>query len=37
MAKEYVDCQPVLAGGGASDYREGAAVLLEVTRGRRRR
>jgi len=31
MAKQYVDCQLVLAGGGASDDPEGAAVLQEVT------
>jgi trehalose synthase len=31
MAKKYVDCQLVLAGGGASDDPEGAAVLQEVT------
>ena len=31
MAKQYVDCQLVLAGGGASDDPEGAAVLREVT------
>ena len=31
MAKRYVDCQLVLAGGGASDDPEGAAVLREVT------
>jgi trehalose synthase len=30
MAKQYVDCQLVLAGGGASDDPEGAAVLREV-------
>lgn len=30
MAKKYVDCQLVLAGGGASDDPEGAAVLKEV-------
>jgi trehalose synthase len=30
MAKKYVDCQLVLAGGGASDDPEGAAVLAEV-------
>lgn len=30
MAKQYVDCQLVLAGGGASDDPEGAAVLKEV-------
>ena len=30
MAKKYVDCQLVLAGGGASDDPEGAAVLQEV-------
>ena len=29
-AKQYVDCQLVLAGGGASDDPEGAAVLKEV-------
>lgn len=29
-AKKYVDCQLVLAGGGASDDPEGAAVLKEV-------
>ena len=29
-AKKYVDCQLVLAGGGASDDPEGAAVLREV-------
>ena len=27
MAKQYVDCQLVLAGGGASDDPEGALVL----------
>jgi len=31
MAKKYVDCQLVLAGGGASDDPEGAVVLREVT------
>ena len=31
MAKQYVDCQLVLAGGGATDDPEGAAVLAEVT------
>ena len=31
MAKRYVDCQLVLAGGGASDDPEGAVVLQEVT------
>jgi trehalose synthase len=30
MAKEYVDCQLVLAGGGATDDPEGAAVLKET-------
>ena len=30
MAKNYVDCQLVLAGGGASDDPEGAVVLKEV-------
>jgi len=30
MVKRYVDCQLVLAGGGASDDPEGAAVLQEV-------
>lgn len=30
MVKKYVDCQLVLAGGGASDDPEGAAVLAEV-------
>jgi trehalose synthase len=30
MAKKYVDCQLVLAGGGASDDPEGAVVLKEV-------
>lgn len=30
LAKKYVDCQLVLAGGGASDDPEGAAVLREV-------
>jgi trehalose synthase len=30
LAKKYVDCQLVLAGGGASDNPEGAAVLQEV-------
>ena len=30
MAKKYVDCQLVLAGGGASDDPEGAIVLQEV-------
>ena len=39
LAKKYVDCQLVLAGGGASDDPEGAAVLQEVmaSRGRRSR
>jgi trehalose synthase len=31
MARRYVDCQLVLAGGGASDDPEGNAVLQEVT------
>jgi trehalose synthase len=31
MVKKYVDCQLVLAGGGASDDPEGAVVLQEVT------
>jgi trehalose synthase len=31
MAKQYADCQLVLAGGRASDDPEGAAVLQEVT------
>lgn len=31
MAKQYVDCQLVLAGGGAADDPEGAAVLKEAT------
>lgn len=31
MAKQYADCQLVLAGGGASDDPEGAMVLQEVT------
>jgi trehalose synthase len=31
MVKKYVDCQLVLAGGGASDDPEGAVVLKEVT------
>ncbi len=31
MAKQYADCQLVLAGGGASDDPEGATVLREVT------
>jgi trehalose synthase len=31
MAKRYVDCQLVLAGGGASDDPEAGAVLQEVT------
>ncbi len=31
LVKKYVDCQLVLAGGGASDDPEGAAVLAEVT------
>ena len=31
MAKRYVDCQLVLAGGGASDDPEGSTVLQEVT------
>lgn len=31
MAKRYVDCQLVLAGGGANDDPEGAVVLQEVT------
>src|SRR5947209_1875198 len=30
MVKKYVDCQLVLAGGGATDDPEGAAVLAEV-------
>ena len=30
LTKKYVDCQLVLAGGGASDDPEGAAVLQEV-------
>ncbi len=30
LAKKYVDCQLVLAGGGASDDPEGAIVLQEV-------
>ncbi|MGB9105545.1 MAG: glycosyltransferase [Terriglobales bacterium] len=30
LAKKYVDCQLVLAGGGATDDPEGAAVLEEV-------
>ena len=30
MARKYVDCQLVMAGGGASDDPEGAAVLQEV-------
>ena len=30
LAKKYVDCQLVLAGGGASDDPEGAAVFKEV-------
>lgn len=30
MARKYVDCQLVLAGGGATDDPEGAAVLQEV-------
>jgi trehalose synthase len=30
LAKKYVDCQLVLAGGGASDDPEGAAVLKDV-------
>ena len=30
LVKKYVDCQLVLAGGGASDDPEGAAVLAEV-------
>jgi trehalose synthase len=30
LAKKYVDCQLVLAGGGASDDPEGSAVLQEV-------
>ncbi|MCU1300818.1 MAG: glycosyltransferase [Candidatus Sulfotelmatobacter sp.] len=30
QARKYVDCQLVLAGGGASDDPEGAAVLAEV-------
>jgi trehalose synthase len=32
MVKEHVDCQLVLAGGGATDDPEGAAVLDEVRR-----
>jgi trehalose synthase len=31
QARKYVDCQLVMAGGGASDDPEGAAVLKEVT------
>ena len=31
MAKQYVDCQLILAGGGATDDPEGAAVLKEAT------
>jgi trehalose synthase len=31
MARKYADCQLVLAGGGASDDPEGAAVLQEAT------
>lgn len=31
LAKKYVDCQLVLAGGGATDDPEGAVVLREVT------
>jgi trehalose synthase len=30
LAKKYIDCQLVLAGGGASDDPEGATVLQEV-------
>ena len=30
LAKKYVDCQLVLAGGGATDDPEGAIVLAEV-------
>jgi trehalose synthase len=30
LAKKYVDCQLVMAGGGAADDPEGAAVLQEV-------
>jgi len=30
LAKKYVDCQLIMAGGGASDDPEGAAVLQEV-------
>src|SRR5262249_54365521 len=30
MARNYVDCQLVLAGGGAADDPEGAVVLAEV-------
>ena len=30
IVKRYIDCQLVLAGGGASDDPEGAAVLAEV-------
>jgi trehalose synthase len=30
LAKKYVDCQLVMAGGGANDDPEGAAVLQEV-------
>jgi trehalose synthase len=30
LAKQYVDCQLVMAGGGATDDPEGAAVLKEV-------
>jgi trehalose synthase len=30
MARKYVDCQLVLAGGGATDDPEGAVVLKEV-------
>ena len=32
LAKKYVDCQLVLAGGGASDDPEGAVVLAEVVK-----
>jgi trehalose synthase len=31
MAKQYEDCQLILAGGGAADDPEGAAVLKEAT------
>ena len=37
QARKYVDCQLVMAGGGATDDPEGAAVLKEVKRSCGRR